>query len=234
MKKCYFLCLFMLLSGWANAQNKEIVEAKSGEKLDDKISTHMQYLLPEFTDGYVFLKGMPQSPEKLNYNMLHGEMHFINPENMVLAVGNISDVIMITIAGRKFFPYNNSEFVEELLATNKMQLQVRRKGNIASYSKKGAYGTNSSTSSITSINSFDDSNRTYNIDVTENVMVSLHNFYYLVVKGKRIQIKNQKTFTKQFPKHVTQIETFVKKQNIRFDNEENLKELVNYCSVKLN
>ena len=229
MKKCVFLYLLILVSAWANAQKREVVEAASGDDLNKKVS--IQYLFPEFTDGYVFYTGLPRSSGKLNYNMLLGEMQFMDSENKLLALGNVPDVQMISIGSRKFYPYDNKEFVEELLVAGKIQLQIRRRGNVASHSKKGAYGMSSSTSAITSYNSIDGADRRYNLAVVENVMITLNNFYYLVINNKRIQIKNQKTFIKQFSKHKLQIETFVKEQNIRFDKEEDLITLVKYCST---
>ena len=125
MKKCVFLYLLILVSAWANAQKREVVEAASGDDLNKKVS--IQYLFPEFTDGYVFYTGLPRSSGKLNYNMLLGEMQFMDSENKLLALGNVPDVQMISIGSRKFYPYDNKEFVEELLVAGKIQLQIRRR-----------------------------------------------------------------------------------------------------------
>ena len=223
----------MQVSSWINAQNSEVIEAVSGENLNEKISNQMQYLFPDFTDGYVFYKGMPQISGKLNYNMLIGEMHFIDANNKILALSNVSDVLMISIGDRKFYHHSDEEFVEELLLDDKLQLLIKRNGNVASHGKKGAFGMSSSTTSITSYSGINNSeNNTYsNISVVEDVIITLNNTYYLSVNNKRIQIINQKTFTKQFSKYKTQIEKFVKEQNIRFDNEEDLKTLIKYCNT---
>ena len=229
MKKYIVLLLLMPVIFRANAQEREIIEAVSGEDLNKRVKQHMQYLFPEFSDGFVYLKGM-RSAGKLNYNMLVGEMQFIDNENQVLAL-NTDDVQMVNIDNRKFYPFNKMEFVEELLVAGNLQLQIRRKGNVASHSKKGAYGMSSSTSAITSYNSIQGADRTHNLSVIENVMISLNKFYYLVIDNKRFLIKNQKTFTKQFSQHKTQIEAFVNDQNISFDNEDDLITLVKYCNT---
>jgi len=227
MKKYIFLCL--LLPAWASAQNRQIVEATSGEDLAKKVSTQIQYLFPEFTVGDVFYKGQ-KSSGKLNYNMLLGEMQF-EERNRVLTLANVKDVVMVNIGNRKFYPYNDKEFTEELLTTEKLKLRVRYKGNATQYSKKGAYGTTSSTSSITSYSSISSDNRQYNLTISEDVLVTVSYFYYLVgTNGKYTMIKNVKTFTKQFPAFRTQIETFVKEHNIKFNNEEDLKKLLKYCT----
>ena len=227
MKKCVFLLL--LLPVWVSAQNRQILEATSGEDLSGKVSNQMQYIFPEFTNGEVFYRGYKGSG-MLNYNMLLGEMQFLE-NDQVMALANVKDVVVLNIGNRRFYPFNDKEFTEELTSTGKYQLRVRRRGNVAQHSKKGAYGMDSSTSAITSYSSINSDNRQYNLNVQEKVLVSLNYFYYLVgTNGKYILIKNMKTFTKQFPAHRAQIETFVKERQIRFDNGDDLKTLLEYCS----
>jgi len=227
MKK--YLFLLLLLPVWVSAQNRQVVEATSGEDLSQKVATQMQYLFPEFTIGDVFYKGH-KGIGKLNYNMLLGEMQFLE-NDQIKALANVKDVVVMKIDNRRFYPFNEKEFTEELMSTGKYQLRVRRKGNVAQHSKKGAYGMDSSTSAITSYSSISSDNRQYDLTVAEKVLITLNNFYYLVgTNGKHILIKNVKTFTKQFPQYRTQIEEFAKERRIRFDNEGDLKALLEYCS----
>jgi hypothetical protein len=226
MKKYVFLLL--LLPIWVSAQNRQVVEATSGDDLSQKVSTQMQYLFPEFTVGDVFYKGHKGSG-KLNYNMLLGEMQFME-NNQVMALANVMDVVVLNIANRRFYPFNDREFTEELMSAGKFQLRVRRRGNVAQHSKKGAYGMDSSTSAITSYSSISSDNRQYNLTVEEKVLITLNCFYYLVgTNGKYTLIKNAKTFTKQFPAFREQVETFIKEHKTRFDNEADLKALLEYC-----
>ena len=176
MKK-YILLLWLSFPVWVSAQNRQIVEAASGEDLSTKVSTQIQYVFPEFTAGDVFYAGYKGSG-KLNYNMLLGEMQF-EEKNQVLSLANVKDVIMVNIGNRKFYPFNDKEFAEEILTTGKLNLRVRYRGNAAQHSKKGAYGTSSSTSSITSYSSISSDNRQYSLTVSENVLVTVNYFYYL-------------------------------------------------------
>jgi len=224
-----YIILLLLVPVWVSAQNKQIVEATSGEDLSQKASAQIQFLFPEFTNGDVYYNGY-KGNGKLNYNMLLGEMQFLE-NNQVLALANVKDVMVVNINNRKFYPFNDKEFTEELMSTGNHQLRVRRKGNAAQYSKKGAYGTTSSTSSITSYSSIVSDGRQYNLSVQDEVLISLNCYYYLVgTNGKYVQIKNIKAFVKQFPAYRTQIEVFVKNNYIRFDHEDDLKVLLGFCS----
>jgi len=223
------IILLLLLPIWAAAQNRLVVEATSGEDLSNKVSTQMQFLFPEFTNGEVFYRGNKGSG-KMNYNMLLGEMQFLE-NNQVQTLANVKDVVVVNIDNRRFYPFNDKEFTEELMVAGVYRLRVRRKGNVASHAKKGAYGTMTSTSSITSYSSISGDNRMYDLTVKEQVLISLNSFYYLVgTNGKHVQIKNIKTFTKQFSAHRAQIEAFAKEHNIQFDNEDNLRTLLDFCS----
>jgi len=226
--KRYIISL-LLVPVWVSAQNKQIVVAASGEDLSQKASAQIQFLFPEFTNGDVYYNGY-KGNGKLNYNMLLGEMQFLE-NNQVLALANVKDVMVVNINNRKFYPFNDKEFTEELISTGNYQLLVRRKGNAAQYSKKGAYGTTSSTSSIISYSSITSDGRQFDLNVIEEVLISLNCFYYLVgTNGKHVLIKNIKTFTKQFPVYRTQIEEFVKDNRTRFDQEDDLKALLKFCS----
>ena len=228
MKK--YILLLLLVPVWASAQNRQIVEATSGENLSEKVSTQIQYLFPEFTKGDVYSLGLPTGSGMLNYNMLLGEMQFLE-NGQVMALSNLKDVVLVNIGNRKFYRFNDKEFAEEVFSAGAVKLRVRRKGNTAPHSKKGAYGTESSTSSITSYTSITSGGNQYNLDVEEKLLISLNYFYYLVgTNDKYTLIKNVKTFTKQFPAYSAQIETFVKENHTRFNNEDDLKALLAYCS----
>ena len=231
MRKYVFLFMLML-PGWVFAQNKQIIEANSGEDLSGKVSSQLQYLFPEFTDGEVYFKKSPKGNGKLNYNMLVGEMQFLDEDGEVMTF-DVGDVVTVNINDRIFFPYKGREFTEELLSTDIGQLRVLRKGNVAPYAKKGAYGTSSSTASIASYSniSADNNSRQFHLSVTSDVLISVRYFYYLIgANGKYTQITNVKSFTKQFPVYRTQIEAFVKEHNIRFDKADDLKALLLYCN----
>ena len=228
MKKYIFL--LFLLPCWAFAQERQVIEASSSKELSEKVSTHLQYLFSEFTIGEVYFQNAPKGSGMLNYNMLIGEMQFMD-NNEVMALADVKNIAMVNINDRKFYPFNSREFTEELLSTDLAQLRVRRKGNIAPHAKKGAYGTSSSTSSITSYSSINSGERQYDLSITSDVLISLRQFYYLVgSNGKYTQIKNVKTFTKQFPANSGQIEAFAKEHKTRFDVEEDLKALLLYCN----
>ena len=225
-----YILFFVIVPVWASAQNRQIVDATMGEDLSGKVSDQMKYLFPEFTTGDVYYFDIPKSKGKLNYNMLLGEMQFLE-NDQIFTLANVNNVDFVNIENRKFYRFNDMEFVEELMSTGTTQLRVRRKGNAVPHSKRGGYGTESSTEAISSYTGISSSDSYFNLSVKGKVLISIDYYYYLIgANGRYVLIKNVKTFTRQFPSYRTQIKVFVKEHNTRFNNEDDLKVLLEYCS----
>ena len=227
MKK---LIILFLLPMYISAQEKVMLDVVSGEDLGNRVSTGMQYVFQDFTKGEVHFKNGRKNSSMLNYNMLLGEMQFLDNEE-ILSLLTLKDIQMIIINNRKFFPYNNSEFCEELHMTGDVRLCVKRNARPLEQSKVGAMGIETSTRSSTTYNSIDNNSGVRNdLEVQRKILVSTKDTYYLMNKGKYYQIKNQKSFTKLFPVHSAKIEAYVIEQDTDFKNEEDLEALIAYCS----
>ena len=232
MKK-FFLLLF-LLPAMVAAQEKIVVNLSSGEQLYDKVTFEMQYVLPEFKEGLVYFKDGRRIKSMLNYNVLLGEMHFIDERENILALGSLKDILVVVIDSKRFFPFKDAEFCEELLVKEDARLCVRRIGNVAEYSKMGAYGMNQSLASIQTFNTVvSDNSRIHKTKWMGEVRLSVDTIYYAMnKKGKYTQIKNLKSITKLFSGsgNSAKIEAFVKENNTDFTIKDDLVALVEFCS----
>lgn len=227
------MVLFFLGFSFAFGQEKkEIVEMNTNNTdLGEIVSTTFQYVFPEFTTGQVFFRSAPKGTAKLNYNILIGEMQFLSPEDEIMALANVNDVFYVSIDQRKFFPYKNNVFAEEIVSDGAVKLRVVKKGKAISQGKAAAYGGYSSTSSITSYKSIQGSGKTFDLAIREKVQVEVDNFFYLTTdNNKYILIKNQKTYEKLFPGHKEQIEAYVRQNDISFKEEDDLIRLTTYCN----
>jgi len=234
MKK-YIAFTLLFLSNLMSAQNRQILETTSGDDLSQVVPTQIQYIFPEFTSGDVHFFRSPRVNGMLNYNMLVGEMQFVK-NGHIQALANVENVILVNIDNRKFFPYRRNEFTEELLSIGTTHLRVRRVGKAVPHSRRGAFGTWSSTSAITTISTINHTDgRQHELSVTERIMVTVNSHYYLVgANGRHRQIRNVNAFVRQFPGHRAQIENFVREHNIRFNNEDDLKKLLKYSGMLVN
>ena len=114
-------------------------------------------------------------------------------------------------------------------------LRVRYVGNVAMYSKKGAYGTTSATTSISSYRSINSDDQYRELAVQGEVLVSVNSLYYLVGEnGKYTLIRNVRTFTKLFPKYRSQIEAFAQEHETYYNERDDIIALLNYCCALKN
>ena len=234
-KKYAFLLCFMLSCVCLSAQDREVITVSSNDNIAELISEDKQYIFPEFTSGRVIYKTKrPVGGGKLNYNLLFGEMVFIDPANEIFALEDVKDILMVVIDNRRFYPHRNEEFTEELFeTTSEVQLHIKREFTIISDGKEGAYGLSFSAASISHYSHVDaQGSSRQQLAIKENMLVQRKNTYYLVGKNdKHKLIKGVKTFQELFPKQKKQIESFVKEHNISFNKEEDLMNLIKYCDT---
>jgi len=199
-----------------------------------------QYIFPEFTTGKIFFKDYAVGESRLNYNMILGAMQFISPEEGKVLIINdpINTILRIEINGRQFFPFKINEFTEKL-TNGDITLHVRKKNNRKSVGESGPYGASLETASSSQVHSlpepvFIDSasiHKQLSDPKSKSDDPSIKRFYYLRnVKGKFNQISGSKTFEKEYPKHKDAIKEFVKENNIKFNQEDDLKKLIEYCN----
>ena len=211
MKRIFstLLPLFVLLSLNLNAQGSS------------NTSPVIEYIFEEFTEGIVVFKDFTSTKGKLNYNLLAGEMQFIDPStNMVLSL--IGDIRVVSIAGRDFIPRGRREYVE-ILVNGEPALSVARTVKVSAQEKAGAYGTYSSTTSISTFNSIFADGQKYDLSPDVRRTVKSDSSYWLIKGGKFTFIKNQKAFLNAYPKSKrASIEQFISENKIDFKNENDL------------
>ena len=210
-----------------------------GDDLENKVPKSIQYSFPQFTPGKVYYKNGTQGGGMMNYNQYLGEMQFLNGDE-VLALDNIEDVLIVIIDKRRFFPYNDTEFCEEILANDKIRVCMRRRGHISLRSKMGSYGTTTQAGSVKTyqgivgnVNAEANGGSSFNQELKIYGDIKLHKdnlFYFMNSKGRFTFINNLKRIKKQFSGNDAKIETFVKENFIDIKNERDLISLLNYCS----
>jgi hypothetical protein len=76
---------FILLSS-LQAQYYKRITLEAGTKVADKFPPFVRYLYPEFVDGKVIMKNGAVNNARLNYNLLLGEIEFIqDSDTLVIA-----------------------------------------------------------------------------------------------------------------------------------------------------
>ena len=235
MKKIiYPLLLVACLTMQLHAQSRqEIKKIEAGQNLEQYVSSELLYIFEDFEDGAIVYNNGAGSRGKLNYNLLIGEMQFIDPvTNEILSLANVREVSAVSIAKRFFVPFHiyNGEFME-VLAEGTNWLAVKRKTIAIPYGKEGPYGAVFANSSIESVQNISHSGMQYNIPVSNYQSISSQKLYYLVYNGKETLVKNEKSILNTYPRSQRPIiEQFIKDNNIDTKEEADLVRLIHFCN----
>jgi len=182
-----------------------------------QVASH--YIFPEFTKGTVLMKSGTKNESLLNYNSLTEEMVFDNKGTM-LALGQPELVDTVFVKGRRFF-LMNGKFVE-LVYKSKYALYAEHKCNIKDPGKPSGYGGTSQTSATTSYSSFLSSGRAYDLKLPAGYETEPYIVYWLNKDGTLSKFLNVRQLTKIFDDKSTAIKEYLKKNDVKFNNQESL------------
>lgn len=103
--KTFLIALLFLLAGAAclQAQTVKTYKVKPGERVDYALlKENGLYQYPQFADAQVALKNGTSGTVRMNYNLLLGEMQFINGKGDTLSLDKENEVASIVIAKDTF------------------------------------------------------------------------------------------------------------------------------------
>ena len=214
MKRNFFILIFIVLVNGVMAQVK-VLEL-----------TH--YLLPEFTKGVVLMKAGIKNEALLNYNSLTEEMIF-DDKGKKLALGQLELIDTVYVASRKFFPVKN-KFVE-LIYESKYALYAENKCSVKDPGKPAAYGGTSQTSATTSYSSYFSGGQVYELKLPEGYETRPFIDYWLKKDGKLNKFLSIRQLAKLFEEKEDAFKAFVKKNDVKYDNQSAIVELIKYMEA---
>ena len=207
----------------ASGQSKII----SIESVDDIIAAvgDKQYVFKDFTEGTVALKSGETGSGLLNYNTMLNELQFISDEQ-ILSVKNQRKVDSAIIDNRVFVNVGNG-FAEIIAQNGDKKLSVRKEIKVKSAPKQSGYGGRSETAAIESYSALYSAQRY--MQLPAEVQITESTVYLLFDKNKTVTA-DKSGFLKSFPKNKKNINEFVKLNRISFNDENQLKQLFDYCT----
>lgn len=187
------------------------------------------FLFDEFQDVTVIFKNGAQYREKMNYNILVNKFYFLDRTdgNKMKVLSNPEDVNVIKFGSRVFYPERTGGI--EILPTNPV-LYVQYCGHIRKEATKGAFGIESETTSILTYAAANAEGGIRNEFNPEKLIVGKrYNQYWVDKKGKKKAIRSFKQFVKLYPEHKEALNEFIEKNEVDFDNVEQMKMLLIYA-----
>ena len=209
MKQIFLLISFLFASSIGWAQND-----------DNKISP---YLFEKFMPADVMFKDGSRYKETMNYNLLTNKFCFLEKtNNKIQEVTNPEDILNVKIDGRVF--YQEKNYAIEVLPTN-TPLFVQYRVHIRKEADKGAYGSTSETTAVSTFAGVNANGVRYDFSMESLIVGKRYQHYWLEKNGKRKAFKNFKQFVKLYPAHKEVLEKFIKENQLDIDNVEDVKAL---------
>jgi len=228
-----FMVMLVVFAVSVTAQNQRVSVA-DGTDLNVVLSDS-RFQFDGFKESRVLFKNSTATSALMNFNLLTGAMMFIDEKGDTLVLSNISDILAISIDNH-LFKYESKKILE-VIALDKeteIELLVKRSIQFDAY-KYGAYGMAAPTSSIDNVTTlaisparFGLSTQHEYLGVNKEVRFQRKDVYYLT-QGKKNRVADKKGFLKVFSKHSNAVKSYIEKEKIKFNKEQDILRLYKYC-----
>ncbi|MFD2164160.1 hypothetical protein ACFSJU_17255 [Paradesertivirga mongoliensis] len=186
----------------------------------------IQYNYPHFRDGRVFFINNSNTPAKLNYSRVNGEILF-KDKNNVLALNKLETVEMVTIAKDTFFVSPAGGFVKQIVAYPAVALVKTSRLKLLDRETKGAFGSYSKASGAKAITTLPGIDQTGSrVAVDENLSFTLTDTYYLLTSSKKLIEASEKAFLLAYPGSKKELKAYISSTNVNFNKENDLTRLL--------
>ena len=211
----------------AAAQKGKPWPVKVGEIPNKVLPIEAMYVLPNFTNGIAFLRDGTTSAQRFNYNYLQDEMQFIDEKGDTMTIADPALLKYVQIDSMVF--YYDKIFVREIFTAGKYKLAIRQEMVQLADKTRGAYDAASGASSIKTYGSINSENsQMYKLEVKKDVLFEGIHSYYLISANNPFLKATRKNFQLLFEDK--SLSKFIKANHINFNNPEDLKTLLKYCT----
>ncbi|WP_159473753.1 hypothetical protein [Dyadobacter sp. 3J3] len=231
IKACWLAAFIFIPISLIYGQPSKVLRVKNGQDATKYISAKDRYQYPDFEFGRLSYINGKYAVSKLNYCYLLGEIMFINAQGDTLAIADNNKIKFADIGNARFYPVPENGFVEVIedfgtvLLTKKTQYQKH------GIEKKGAYQNSNEIGSIYNASTFTDiTGRTTMLPASNTVLLKTMTTYLFMDINRRFSKASKTSLLKIFSKNKNGIEEYLDGQKIDFNNEEDLKKAVRYCS----
>ena len=227
------------------AQSPDVIRIKGGAGGEKAIPVGDRYWYSQFRPGRVMYVNGSSAGARLNYNVILGEMQFIDSRGDTLALADESTLRLISIGNpapaadkslrEDLFVYDQKNgYLQILTDYNGIKLAEKRGLRMAKSEKQGGYGQSSGSSAITTYQFYSPGSTSVSkLDGQGDLVLIKDKMYFIVDKNNRSYPASKASVLKLFSKHREQITTYLTTESVDFRQENDLKKLLQYCNELL-
>ena len=198
MKRIVLLATLLLAAGAAFGQEKKTVGG---------VPADVFYLLPEFSQGMVYMNGKAPAQGQLNICAEDQTLRFLDADGKELS-SNSDDILRVVI-DTVIFIRSDGAFYRICPVTDDLSMAVRRDLEILRDVKKGAYGVEDRTSSIREVSVIHTDGVSHTLNKSENYPYRSYETFYLYQSGTVIPL-SKRNLRKYFPDRKDDIDAYFK------------------------
>lgn len=183
----------------------------------------------DYTGGKVIFKDNSAVEAKMNYNQLSGRMLFIDPKGDTLEFAHPETFSMVIVGKDSFYVFERN-YLEKITHYTGSNLAVVQTVKYLGSEKKGAFGTYSRVSAVTSEITYTSNEQiTTSLGVDENAVFRFNNAYFISDRFNNFFAANKKNFYKVFFVHEKEIKKFSDLHHTNFNKKEDLEQLLQFA-----
>jgi hypothetical protein len=227
----YALLCSTLSSSLLYAQTSGTFRLSSEEEIEQAIPASVRYRFPQFRQGSIDYHSGKKASARLNYSLLLEEMQFITITGDTMTLADEQLIRQISVGDTKFFYGERSGFVETIASYSPLQLAVHQKFTTVNAEKMGAYDQSSAVSSIKVYHTYiGDGGQRQSLEMKGDLVLAIESEFYFVDKNNRTYKAGKSALKKIFPENKQSIVGYIKSEKVDFNNEDDLRKLLAYCS----
>lgn len=190
-------------------------------------SEYPQYLFPEFSESEILLKDGQQQTELLNYNTVTEKIVCMQDDSPYDLMNTVL-IDTVFMQNRKFVPYG--KIFHEILVTGTYTLFLQNRSDLVPAGKPVGYGGTSQGVSSYYLSKHELAPEYINIQIPPDVRVEADPVFRILKEGDMLDFKNKKQFIALFPEKEDEIKNLIRKNRIKFDNTDDVINLINYIN----
>lgn len=220
------ICAVLFMFSCLPAQYYKTITVKAGTKIIEKFPANVRYQYPQFTDGQVYMKNGGVSPNMLNYNMLLGEIEFLQSSDTMI-ISKKKDMSYVTVALDTFI-YRSGYL--QVIYSGTIKVCLRDKIKLKEVVKIGAMGQPNRNSQVDSFNSISlEGNFQQLIPTEDYVFQRTLEFYLLTSSGELIEFRKKNVLSLYQDKE-TEIQKYLKSNKVNFESQQDILRFADFLS----
>jgi hypothetical protein len=220
----FIICAILFINSCLAAQKSESITVKAGTRIIDYFPVAERYRYPNFTDGKVISKYGKIIPGKLNYNLLSGEMQFIQLAD-TLSLSNTKDLKSVVVSQDTFYYHNG---YMELIRYGKFKVFSKQSIEIKDIQKEGAFGTINRSAASESYGYMLTDGNSVNLVVREDIVLQKTTDYFYSTPENEFVRFNKKNIINILPGKEDVIKKYLKSNKINFESREDILRLADF------